>query len=230
MQTWGDIRMRPTSMWLFDSICIHDCSLILFVQVELKKCAFRSRSQFTIACHNPGNLQNCTVIISIAHCINGVPAVSVSVRINVSNMLEIRVLSASARQRGLWMRIRHHNYRIHIMAERQHELCRHARHMARILRGLKFETLEDFVILWHLRHVLEDITPMSALFMHWRGKVSHLWCKKRAMWIQDTLTAVMRMKIWSSGQVRCQSKWVCKSIIWQSGVASLMWVPRPRPN
>ncbi len=101
MQTWGDVRMCPTSMRLFDSICVHDCSLILFVRVERKKWSFRSQSQFTIACHNPGNLQNCRMIISIARCINGVPAVSVSVRINVSNMLEIRVHSASARRCGL---------------------------------------------------------------------------------------------------------------------------------
>ncbi len=106
MQTWGDVWMRPTSMLLFDSICIHDCSLILFVQVERKKCSFRSRSQFTIACHNPGNLRNRRMIISIALCINGVPPVSVSVRINVSNMLEICVLSASAWRCGLRLRIR----------------------------------------------------------------------------------------------------------------------------
>ncbi len=37
----------------------------------------------------------------------------------------------------------------------------------------------------------------------------------------------MSTKIWSSGQVRCQSKWARESIIWQSGVASLMQVPRP---
>ncbi len=166
MQTWGDDRMRLTSMWLFDSVCILDCSLILIVQVELNKCAFRSHSQFTIACHNPGNFQNCRMIISIARCINGVPAVSVSVRINVWNMLEICVLSASARRHGLRMRIQHHNYHIHVTAERQRELRWCARCAACILRGLKFKTLEDFAILWHLRRVLEDMTPMSVLFMH----------------------------------------------------------------
>ena len=158
--------MRLTSMRLFDSVCIHDCSLILFFQVEWKKWSFRSWSQFTIACHNPGNLQNRRMIISIVLCINGVPPVSVSVRINVSNMLEIRVLSASARQCGLRLRIRRNNYCIHVTAQRQRDLRQHAHHVARILRGLKFETLEDFAILWHLRCVLEDMTPMAALFMH----------------------------------------------------------------
>ncbi len=166
MQTWGDVRRRPTSMQLFDSVCVQDCSLILFVQVELKKCSFRSRSQFTIACHNPGNLRNRRMIISIAHCIKGLPAMSVSFRINVSNMLEIRVLSASARQRGLRLRIRRRSYRLHVTAERQRELHRCAHHAACILKRLKFETMQDFAILWHVRCVLEDMTPMSALFMH----------------------------------------------------------------
>ncbi len=100
----GGVRRRPTSMRLFDSVCVQGCSLILFVQVELKKCSFRTQSQFTIACHNPGNLRNRRMIISVARCIKGLPAMSVSFRINVSNMLEIRVLSASARRCGLRLR------------------------------------------------------------------------------------------------------------------------------
>ncbi len=169
-----------------------------FAQVELKKCAFRSRWQFTIVWHNPANLWNRRMTVSIVCCIKGVPAVSASVTINVSNMLEVCVLSASARRCGLRLRIRCQNYCIHVTAERQCELCQHAHRAAHILRGLKFETLEDFAILWHLRRILEDMTPMSALFMHWRGKVSHLWCKEHTMWIQDTPTAAMSMKIWSS--------------------------------
>ena len=140
--------------------------MVLFVQVEWKEFAFRSRSQFTIACHNPGNLPNLRMTVSIVRCIRAVPAGSFSVRINVSNMLEVCVLSASARRRGLRLRIRHQNYHIHMTAERQHELCRRARSAALILRGLKFKTLEDFAILWCLRCVLEDMTPMSALFTH----------------------------------------------------------------
>ncbi len=147
-------------------MCIQDCSLILFVQVERTKCSFRSQSQFTIACHNPGNLRNRRMIISVVCCIKGVPAMSVSFRINVSNMLEICVLSASARRRGLRLRIWHCSYHLHITAERQCELQRCARHAARILKRLKFETLEDFAILWCVRCVLEEMTPMSVLFMH----------------------------------------------------------------
>ena len=202
MQTWGDIRMCLTSMQLFDSMCIQDCSLILFVQVEPKKCFFRSRSQFTIACHNPGNLRNRRMIISVARCIKGLPAMSVSFRINVSNMLEIRVLSASACRRGLRLRIWHCSYRLHVTAERQCELRRCAHRAARILKRLKFETIQDFAILWCVRHILEDMTPMSALFIHWRGMVSCLWRKKSAKRAQIEFKRHRLLRwVWRSGQV-----------------------------
>lgn len=35
-----------------------------------------------------------------------------------------------------------------------------------ILRLLRFETLADFCILWHLRCILEDMMPMANFFMH----------------------------------------------------------------
>ena len=153
-------------MRLFDSVCVQGCSLIVFVQVEPKKCSFRSLSQFTIACHNPGNLRNCRMIISVACCIKGLPAMSVSFRINVSSMLEIHVLSASVCRHGLCLRIWQRRYRLHLTAERQCELRRCACHAARILERLKFETMQDFALLWRVRRALEDMTPMSALFMH----------------------------------------------------------------
>ncbi len=153
-------------MRLFDSMCMQGCSLIVFVQVEPKKCSFRSLSQFTIACHNPGNLRNHRMIISIARCIKGLRAMSFSFRINVSSMLEIHVLSASVRRHGLRLRIRQRRYRLHLTAERQRKLCRRACHVACILKRLKFEMMQDFALLWCVQRALEDMTPMTALFMH----------------------------------------------------------------
>ncbi len=89
-----DLPQLNETVWLLDY------SLVLFAQVEPKEWAFRSPSQFTIACDNLGTLR---MTISIVSCIKAVPELYWSVRINVWNMLDVHVLSASARWHGLWI-------------------------------------------------------------------------------------------------------------------------------
>ncbi len=140
------------------TVWLCDCSMVLFAQVQQKEIAFRTHSHFTIVCDYLGNFWPCQMTVSILmRCIKDILALSWSVRINLCNMLDIHVLCASASvrwQHGLRMRIMHRNYRLQLRAERQCQLCQCARHVARILRGLRFKTLADFAILWCLRCIL----------------------------------------------------------------------------
>ncbi len=87
-----------------------------------------------------------------------------SFQINHCTMMDIRVTSAWSRRRGLGILLLNRTYRLQLKAERQWQLWHHARHIACHLSWLRFDTLEDFCILRHLRCKLDNIIllPVSS--------------------------------------------------------------------